>query len=192
MRGCVTVVREACESLGIPVVGIRERELDERANATFAEAAARLRQDIARLGKTVASPWDFWTSAPDLSRTGLDDHIKELLIASAQKNLPPLREHIDLFDGEKEVALGVIAIPAPGHTPGHLAIAISWGNKQLLHIVDAVLHPIHLEHPSWRNVFDLSEEEAVKTRRKLLDCGGGKCGRACLSFSIPRSRSYRC
>ena len=27
-------VREACEHCGIPVVGIRERELDERANAT--------------------------------------------------------------------------------------------------------------------------------------------------------------
>jgi hypothetical protein len=47
------VVREACESLGIPVVGIRERELDERANATFGEAAARLRQDIASLGKAI-------------------------------------------------------------------------------------------------------------------------------------------
>ena len=51
------VVREACESLGIPVVGIRERELDERANATFGKAAPRLRQDIASLGKTVGSPW---------------------------------------------------------------------------------------------------------------------------------------
>jgi hypothetical protein len=51
------VVREACESLGIPVVGIRERELDERANATFGKAAARLRQNIASLAKTVGSPW---------------------------------------------------------------------------------------------------------------------------------------
>jgi hypothetical protein len=51
------VVREACESLGIPVVGIRERELDERANATFGKSAARLRKDIASLKRTVGSPW---------------------------------------------------------------------------------------------------------------------------------------
>jgi hypothetical protein len=38
-------------------MGIRERELDERANTTLGEAAARLRQDIASLGKTVGSPW---------------------------------------------------------------------------------------------------------------------------------------
>ncbi len=51
------VVREACEHFRFPVVGIRERELEERANATFGKAAARLRQHISSLGKTVGSPW---------------------------------------------------------------------------------------------------------------------------------------
>ena len=51
------VVREACESCHIPVMGIRERELDERANATFRRAAAGVRQHIAALGKIVGSPW---------------------------------------------------------------------------------------------------------------------------------------
>ncbi|HXW92298.1 MAG TPA: hypothetical protein VEK33_17235, partial [Terriglobales bacterium] len=51
------VVREACEHFRIPVMGIRERELDERANATFGKAAARVRQHINGLGKTVGSPW---------------------------------------------------------------------------------------------------------------------------------------
>jgi hypothetical protein len=51
------VVREACERCRIPVVGIRERELEDRANAAFGTAAARVRQHISRLGKTVGSPW---------------------------------------------------------------------------------------------------------------------------------------
>lgn len=51
------VVREAVEHCGIPVVGFRERELDERANACFGKAAARVRQQISTLGKTVGSPW---------------------------------------------------------------------------------------------------------------------------------------
>src|SRR5262249_6436851 len=51
------VVREACEHCHIPVVGIREREMEERANATFGKAAARVRQHISSLGKTVGSPW---------------------------------------------------------------------------------------------------------------------------------------
>jgi len=51
------VVSEVCETWRIPVVGLRERELDERANATFGKAAARVRQRISNLGKTVGSPW---------------------------------------------------------------------------------------------------------------------------------------
>jgi len=51
------IVREACETCGIPVVGVREREMDERANAAFGKAAARVRQRISNLGKTVGSPW---------------------------------------------------------------------------------------------------------------------------------------
>jgi len=51
------IVREACETCRIPVVGIRERELDDRAKATFGTAAPRVRQRISSLEKTVGSPW---------------------------------------------------------------------------------------------------------------------------------------
>ena len=51
------VVREACEHCRITVVGIRERELDDRATAAFGKTAARVRQHISNLGKTVGSPW---------------------------------------------------------------------------------------------------------------------------------------
>ena len=51
------VVREACENCRIPVVGIRERELDKHASATFGKAATLVRQRISNLGKTVGAPW---------------------------------------------------------------------------------------------------------------------------------------
>jgi len=51
------LVTDACEACHIPVTGFRERELEERANATFGKAAASVRQHIARLGKTEGSPW---------------------------------------------------------------------------------------------------------------------------------------
>src|SRR5882724_13129422 len=64
---------------------------------------------------------------------------------------------------------GVFAIPAPGYTPEHLAVVVSSPHAQLLHMVDSVLHPMNLEHPAWRNVFDLNEDTAATTRRQLLD-----------------------
>ena len=51
------IVSEACESCHIPVMGIRERELDKQADAIFGKGAARVRQHISNLGKTVGSPW---------------------------------------------------------------------------------------------------------------------------------------
>jgi glyoxylase-like metal-dependent hydrolase (beta-lactamase superfamily II) len=111
----------------------------------------------------------FWTSNPDLHNPRLDNHIKELLVTSAQKNLPPLKGRIELFEGEKGVAPGVHVIPAPGHTPGHIAVVISPSKEQLLHLADSVLHPMHLEHPTWRNAFDLNQDDAATTRRRLFD-----------------------
>lgn len=49
--------REACERCRIPVVGFRERELDEHANTTFGKAAAGVRRRISDLRSTVGSPW---------------------------------------------------------------------------------------------------------------------------------------
>lgn len=113
--------------------------------------------------------WDFWTSGPDLRSTALDGHIQDLLIGCAQKNLPPLKPRMELLEKEREIAPGIIAIPAPGHTPGHIAIVIASAKQQLIHIADAVLHPMHMKFPSWRNIFDLNENDAVSTRQKLLD-----------------------
>lgn len=51
------VVREACEHWRVPVLGLRERELEAHADAAFGKTAARLREHIASLGKTVGPPW---------------------------------------------------------------------------------------------------------------------------------------
>ena len=51
------VVREACESCHIPVIGIRERELNKQADAIFGKGAARMKQHISELGKSIGSPW---------------------------------------------------------------------------------------------------------------------------------------
>jgi glyoxylase-like metal-dependent hydrolase (beta-lactamase superfamily II) len=113
--------------------------------------------------------WNFWNSNPDLRGCGLDGHMKEVLISCAQKILPALKERVELLKGEKEVVPGLFAFPTPGHTPGHMAVAVSTLKEQLLYSSDAVLHPLHLEKPEWRNVFDLDENEAALTRRRLFD-----------------------
>ena len=113
--------------------------------------------------------WEFWTSEPDLAQLQSAEEFKQIMLMVARKNLPSIQGQLDLVDRETEILPGIQAIAVPGHTPGHMALAISSGSEQLLYISDAVLHPIHLEQPDWYPGFDLVPEQAMATRRRLLD-----------------------
>jgi len=104
----------------------------------------------------------------ELAKMDVDEHLK-ILRTLALNNLLPIQGQLDLVDRETEIVPGIRAVAAPGHTPGHMALAISSGGEQLLVIADAVLHPIHLEQPEWYAVVDFIPEQAVATRRRLLN-----------------------
>src|SRR5206468_1407017 len=100
--------------------------------------------------------WDDWTSG-----AAMQSAINAQFIAFARHNLDSLGERLTLIEGETEIVPGIYAIATPGHTPGHMAVAIVSGDEQLLYISDAALHPIHLEHPDWHPGYDLEPAEAV-------------------------------
>ena len=112
--------------------------------------------------------WDFWTSEPDLTRLQIDEHLKQLLLTFARNCLPPIRGQLDLVDQEMEIVPGVSAVPAPGHTPGHMAVAVSSGGEQLLCISDVAILPINLEQPDWYAAVDLDPEQIAVTKHRLF------------------------
>ena len=112
--------------------------------------------------------WEFWTSEPDLSNLQMPDELKGLILQQARTNLPPLQAQLRLVEAGTEILPGIRAVAAPGHTPGHMALSISSGGKRLLVVSDAVIHPLHLEHPEWYTCLDYAPQELVSTRRKLL------------------------
>jgi glyoxylase-like metal-dependent hydrolase (beta-lactamase superfamily II) len=115
--------------------------------------------------------WEFWTSEePNLSAMQVPEELKTgLILGTARRCLPPLRKQIELVEKESEVVPGIHLLPAPGHTPGHSAVAVSSGRDSVLYVADAVLHPILMEQPTWRTAFDLEQDRAAETRRRLLD-----------------------
>jgi glyoxylase-like metal-dependent hydrolase (beta-lactamase superfamily II) len=113
--------------------------------------------------------WDFWMSKPNFIHLKLGDELKQFIVLSAQKNLPPIQENLVLVDHGTAIIPGIVAIAAPGHTPGHMALAISSGGERLLHISDTVLYPIHMEQPDWYPAFDFEPEQASVTKHKLLN-----------------------
>jgi glyoxylase-like metal-dependent hydrolase (beta-lactamase superfamily II) len=103
----------------------------------------------------------------------------EYLASIARLHLPPIRQAglLELTDGEVEVASGVRIVPAPGHTPGHVAVEIESVGESLLALGDAVLHAEHLAHPDWTTRMDVDPAQTVTTRRRLFDRA---VGRRCL------------
>jgi glyoxylase-like metal-dependent hydrolase (beta-lactamase superfamily II) len=132
--------------------------------------------------------WAFWTAEPTLAELEASgDHLRHMLAAFVRANLPPIQGRLDLVDGEQEVVPGVQVIPAPGHTPGHVAVAVyppagapPAGTAQgadgadtrrirpLFYLADTVVHPIGCEQPDWHTMFDVLPEEAGQSARTLL------------------------
>ena len=112
--------------------------------------------------------WAFWRSEPDLSSLQIGPHFIEVIRTVAQAKLPPLQDRMTLVDDGDEIVAGISVIAAPGHTPGHLALAIRSDGEELLYGSDVLVHPIHVEHPDWTTALDYSPSRAVVTRRKLL------------------------
>lgn len=111
--------------------------------------------------------WDFWTSGQ--AEQKLQGHSKEILLNTARKNLLPIKGNLHLIEHETEIVPGMSAIPAPGHTPGLMALSILSGNERLLCLSDVVLHPIHMEMLEWYSVFDIVPDSVAGSRRKLLE-----------------------
>ena len=114
--------------------------------------------------------WDFWSSGPDLSALEVEEPLKQWILEVAQRNLPPIESQLELIEMDAEIAPGIEAMAAPGHTPGHMAIRISAGQgESFIDVADAVVHPIHLEQPDWCVATDFDKDQTVATRQRLLE-----------------------
>ena len=113
---------------------------------------------------------EFWL-APRcrLDSLRVPDEMKRIIERTARHCLAALRFQLEPIDRECQIVPGVRAIPAPGHTPGHLALLIESAGERLLHIGDAAVHPLHLAQPEWENGLDLAADAALRTRRELIE-----------------------
>jgi glyoxylase-like metal-dependent hydrolase (beta-lactamase superfamily II) len=120
-----------------------------------APAFPRARYAMSRLD------WELWTSEAQLAE------MSPLSSGPAREHLPPLAAAgvLDLVDGEGEVAPGVRVVPAPGHTPGHMAVEVA---GEILYLTDAVLHPLQASRPEWGQGLDRDPAVGVATRRAFL------------------------
>jgi len=75
---------------------------------------------------------------------------------------------LDLIEGETALSEEITAVPAPGHTPGHMVISISSRGQRAMILGDVLMHPAQVSEPEWGSIFDMDREQAIATRKKLL------------------------
>lgn len=128
---------------------------------------------------------EYW-SGPHAGRSalGVPEEVRNGMAATARRLLEALRFQLEPLTPEAEIAPGVRVLAAPGHTPGHLAVLIASEGRKLLHIGDAAVHPLHLEHLEWENGFDLDAPRALATRSALLERASAE-GMGVMAFHFP-------
>lgn len=85
-------------------------------------------------------------------------------------NVVPLKEQTTFIKGGAEVAAGITAMEAFGHSPGHMVFRLSSGGKDLMLTADTANHYVlSLQKPDWQVRFDMDKEKAAASRRKVFD-----------------------
>src|ERR1039457_3166358 len=79
--------------------------------------------------------WEFWMDGHG-GRGGLrlPAEFQSAMESTARRSLTVLRHQLEMVECETEVVPGVRVIPAPGHTPGHLALLLASEGRQLLNV----------------------------------------------------------
>lgn len=77
---------------------------------------------------------------------------------------------VQMFKDGTEIAPGVTAVTAAGHTVGHTMLRITSGNAQLLIWTD-IVHSTALQFPDPERsiAYDLEPPKAIATRKKVMD-----------------------
>ncbi|MFF4185388.1 MBL fold metallo-hydrolase [Streptomyces sp. NPDC001691] len=113
---------------------------------------------------TSRTEWEHWAA------TDLDEARTQMF----RDSVHPVRDagQYDLVhvpEQGHEVAPGVLLVPAPGHTPGQVAVELRGSDRRALITGDSIHHPVQLSHPHVHSCVDIDPAQAIRTRARLLD-----------------------
>jgi glyoxylase-like metal-dependent hydrolase (beta-lactamase superfamily II) len=118
--------------------------------------------------KVPANDWAFWMNDDNMAK--YQDPFNKVQMGFNRKIFSDLKDKVTRYEAGKEVAPGITAIDASGHTPGQCALLIASGSGRLLFQADVTNVPdLFLRNPDWHVMFDHEPEKAAATRRRIHD-----------------------
>lgn len=113
-----------------------------------------------------SAEWSFWTG--DNATRGLPPE-RAGFVTGARRNYAAIKGKMKMVKGGDEIVPGLRIADTPGHTQGHVSLELVGGDGLIIG-GDALTHPlISFQHPEWKPLADHVPDQAVATRRKLLD-----------------------
>lgn len=114
-----------------------------------------------------APEWAYWMDDKNFPRA---EGMMRSFFLNTQRIFSDIAKDVKRFQPGKEVAPGIVSVPAYGHTPGHTAYIISDGKEAMFALCDVTNHPaLFARHPEWQGIVDQDGPRAVETRRRILD-----------------------
>ena len=104
--------------------------------------------------------WDYFTQPDVMER-----------FPCIQESVTPLQSMgaLELIDGEHSVTPEVTTLPAPGHTPGHVAVLVTSRGEKGVMVGDALHSRVQVQEPGWCARADIDKDRGLESRRALLD-----------------------
>ena len=113
-----------------------------------------------------SAEWNFWTG--DNATRGLPPE-RAGFVTGARRNYAAIKGKMKMVKGGDEIVPGLRIADTPGHTQGHVSLELVGGDGLIIG-GDALTHPlISFQHPEWKPLADHVPDQAVATRRRLLD-----------------------
>lgn len=107
--------------------------------------------------------WDYWWNPETVNTIG---NARAAFAVGAKRRMEAIEDSVILFDPGTEVLPGIASVASPGHTPGHMAFELPGA----LIVGDAIgNHHVALRHPEWRSGSDQDQDQAIASRKMLLD-----------------------
>ena len=83
--------------------------------------------------------------------------------------MPKIKHQVTPVELEEEFLPGIRAVYGKGHKIDHSALLISSQGESLLHIGDAILHPLQASYPGWMAKHDRLPDQTESSRRALIE-----------------------
>jgi len=125
--------------------------------------------------------YDFWAA----DATGRMPDPVGMMARGTRAVLRPFGQRTTMLGAQADVAPGIRAIAARGHSPGHTIFRLESEGQSLLVLGDTANHSvISLARPDWHFGFDMDGEAAAATRRRVLGMAASD-GTLVLGYHFP-------